>query len=119
LDNVPENIWQFLNEFLVRNYYRGEVKASDFIESFRKGVEEIIHRNRGKDRSQIAEEVLARYYATPQIRYSNGNYSYLDLIIWRDYKKCSLAWVLGLSLLVLLGSYVGFVEEQAKSQAKS
>jgi len=117
LDNVPENIRQSLNEFLVRNYYRGE--ALDFIEPFRKGVEEIIHHNRGKDRSQIAEEVLARYYATPQIRYSNGNYSYLDLIICRDYKRCPLAWVFGLSLLVLLDSYVKFVEEQAGSQARS
>jgi len=120
LNDVPEGIQQSLGEFLVRNYYRGE--ASGFIGSFRETVEKILRQ--GIKRKECAEALLGYYHATPQC-IGKGNYSYLDLIIskraYEDCTKeasnsneayrCSIAWVLGLSLLVLLDSYVRFVEQ--------
>jgi len=82
-------------------------------------------------RCHIAPDLIQKFHATPQYRPSKdgryGNYSYLDLIISRkDYEncmrcmecisysgetyRCSIAWVFGLSLLVLLDSYIRFVK---------
>jgi len=91
-------------------------------------------------RCHIVPDLIQKFHATPQYRptYEDGrivrygNYSYLDLVISKkDYEncmrcmecisdsgetyRCSIAWVFGLSLLVLLDSYVRFVEEQARS----
>jgi len=123
LNSVPEHIQQYLKEFLVESYYSGE--ASGFIESFRKEINTITRK--GGYKSRVVEEILEHYNATPQIRRVGNilcpNYSYLDIIVSKkaygeclnrisnskEAYRCSIAWVFGLSLLVLLDSYIEFV----------
>jgi len=157
LNGVPGDIRQLLEGFIVESYYRGE--ASNFISSFRKGVEETMERNHNKfyesclekcskeyeDREDIrgcakdcvvsqhiVPDLMLQFHVTPQYRVSKdrygrirySNYSYLDFVVSMDFYnscrnsvandseryRCSIAWVFGLSLLVLLDSYIDFVE---------
>jgi len=73
-------------------------------------------------------DLISQFHTTPQYRYryryGRINYSYLDFIVSRDFHdscmkrapndgeryRCSIAWVFGLSLLVLLDSYIRFVK---------
>jgi len=155
LNNIPSDMRQLLDRFIVKNYYCGTDLG--FIGMFRNKVEETMERNHNEfygrcleecskeygDREDIREcakdcvtlhivpDLMLQFHATPQyrptyrggciIRY--GNYSYLDFVVSKKWYeecikntsgeeryRCSIAWVFGLSLLVLLDSYIEFVE---------
>jgi len=136
LNDLPEDVRKGLYEFL-NSYYSEE--TSNLVVGFKNRVEEILRGNYEQYKSETDARVwstvklLEYFLAMPQCKIEEyeykrkkyikyGNYSYLDFLINKKWHedcinnssneeryRCSIAWVFGLSLLVLLDSYKKFV----------
>jgi len=138
LHDLPEDVRKDLYEFL-NSYYSGEISnlvvsfKKRVEEILKRNYEQ--YKSKADGRAYTIPELLKYFSAIPQCKIDEkykykrkyikyGNYSYLDFLVikeWREdgvshtsneerYSICTLAWVFGLSLLVLLGSYIRFVE---------
>jgi len=139
LNDLPEDIKKGLYEFL-NSYYSGRASnlvvgfKNKVEEILKRNYEQ--YKSETNARVWSAFDLLNYFLATPQCRIGKkydyirkheyiryGNYSYLDFLISKKWYedcinnspneeryRCSIAWIFGLSLLVLLDSYIRFVE---------